>query len=102
MERYVRWRTPGGAPFDPWMRTHWRGGAEILGVAPASMRAVGTVADWEGWTGMRFPDSGDYVVTGALVPVTIDVEGDLGVYVEPNVWMRHATGTLWAHRTDPG
>ena len=26
---------------------------------------------------------------GALVPVTIDREADQGLYVEPNVWMRH-------------
>jgi hypothetical protein len=28
-------------------------------------------------------------VEGALVPVLVDVARDLGVYVEPNVWMRH-------------
>jgi GNAT superfamily N-acetyltransferase len=101
IERYVRWRTPGGAPFDPWLRTHWRGGAEVVAVAPASMRVTGTVAQWEAWTGMRFPDSGAYVVPGALVPVDIDRGLDLGVYVEPNVWMRHVTGTPWADRRDP-
>jgi len=31
---------------------------------------------------------GDYVVPGALVPVSF-ADGH-GVYVEPNVWMRHA------------
>jgi hypothetical protein len=40
---------------------------------------------------MAFPESGDYIVPGALVPVQIDRERDLGHYVEPNVWMRHAT-----------
>jgi hypothetical protein len=48
------------------------------------------VAEWEEWTGMAFPESGDYVVPGALVPVQIDRERDEGRYVEPNVWMRHA------------
>jgi len=38
---------------------------------------------------MRFPDSGSYVAPGALVPVEIDRESDRGLYVEPNVWMRH-------------
>jgi hypothetical protein len=52
------------------------------------MRVTGTVAEWEEWTGMHFPEDGDYVVPGALVPVTF-AEG-LGVYVEPNVWMRHS------------
>jgi hypothetical protein len=37
---------------------------------------------------VRFPEDGDYVVPGALVPVSF-ADGH-GVYVEPNVWMRHA------------
>ena len=38
---------------------------------------------------MAFPESDEYVVPGALVPVTISREDDLGLYVEPNVWMHH-------------
>jgi hypothetical protein len=51
------------------------------------MRIEGTQEEWEAWTGMQFPDDGEYVVPGALVPVTF--AGGRGVYVEPNVWMRH-------------
>ena len=47
------------------------------------------MAEWEQWTGMAFPESGSYVVEGALVPVEIDRTRDVGSYVEPNVWMRH-------------
>jgi hypothetical protein len=36
---------------------------------------------------MEFPEPGSYVVPGALVPVEFDDRG--GLYVEPNVWMRH-------------
>jgi hypothetical protein len=39
---------------------------------------------------MAFPESGQYVVEGALVPVEIDRERDRGLYVEPNVWMLHS------------
>ena len=53
------------------------------------MRVEGSVSDWESWTGMRFPETGHYVVPGALVPVAIDVERDTGLYLEPNVWMVH-------------
>ncbi len=52
----------------------------------------GTVAEWEKWTNMRFPETGDYVVNGALNPVNIDVERDKGVYIEPNVWVVHPVG----------
>ena len=89
MERYVHWRREDGLPFDPWIRLHERLGAEILAVCPESLVVTGTVADWEEWTGMAFPESGLYVVEGALVPVEIDRAGDIGRYVEPNVWMRH-------------
>jgi GNAT superfamily N-acetyltransferase len=89
MGRYVEWRRPDGALLDPWLRTHEALGAKVLKVAPLSMRVAGSVADWEQWTEMSFPESGTYVVPGALVPVEIDCERDEGVYEEPNVWMVH-------------
>lgn len=92
MERYAFWADQNGAPFDPWLRTHWRLGARIVKVAPQSMRIPGTVADWEKWTGLAFPESGLYVVAGALEPIQIDCEHNQGVYVEPNVWMHHTIG----------
>lgn len=87
LERYVRWTQPDGAPLDPWIRVHWRLGAEIARVAPRTLSIAGTVAQWEEWTGMAFPDSGPYVVPGALQPVSIDRERDEGRYEDPNVWM---------------
>jgi GNAT superfamily N-acetyltransferase len=92
MERYVGWTRADGAPFDPWLRTHRRLGARQLKVCPTSMVIAADVASWEAWTQLRFPQTGRYVVPGALVPVQIDRERDLGRYVEPNVWMQH---TVW-------
>jgi GNAT superfamily N-acetyltransferase len=89
IERYVLWRRPDGTHLDPWLRTHERLGGEILKVATRSMTIPGTVAEWEEWASMSFPESGTYVVPGALVPVEIDRERDQGLYVEPNVWMVH-------------
>ena len=89
MERYAAWRRPDGLPFDPWIRLHERIGGEILGVASDSLVVTGSVAEWEEWVGMAFPETGDYVVPGALVPVHIDREVDEGRYAEPNLWMRH-------------
>jgi hypothetical protein len=88
-ERYAAWTREDGLPFDPWLRVHARAGATIERVCHRSMHVPGTVAEWEEWAGMAFPESGSYVVPGALVPVEIDREADRGVYVEPNVWMRH-------------
>ena len=89
MESYARWEREDGLPLDPWLRVHRRLGAAFLRVAPEAMLVTGTVGEWEEWTGMRFPQSGAYVVPGALNPVEMDLERDLGRYEEPNVWMRH-------------
>jgi GNAT superfamily N-acetyltransferase len=89
IERYVEWRREDGLLFDPWLRAHERLGAEIVGIARDSLVSEGSVAEFEEWCGLHFPEGGEYVVEGALVPVEIDVERDRGVYREPNVWMRH-------------
>ena len=88
MERYVRWTRDDGLPWDPWIRLHLRLGAELLEVCPASMLITGSVEEWHEWTGMHFPEDGDYIVPGTLTPVRFGSRR--GVYVEPNVWMRHA------------
>ncbi len=90
-ERYIEWKRQDGTPFDPWLRVHWRLGAEFLKLMPKSLVVAGTVAEWEEWTGMSFPESGNYVVPGALQPIAIDRERDTGRYEDPNVWMRHTT-----------
>ncbi len=89
MERYIQWKHPDGSVFDPWLRTHTRMGGRIMKVCPRSMTIPAPVAGWERWTNMRFPDSGEYIVPGALSPVTIDREADKGIYLEPNVWVIH-------------
>jgi GNAT superfamily N-acetyltransferase len=90
IDRYAEWRRDDGLLFDPWLRAHERLGAELVGIAEDSLVAEGTVADFERWSGLAFPESGSYVVEGALVPVEIDRERDHGRYREPNVWMRHS------------
>jgi hypothetical protein len=53
------------------------------------MSISGTVSDWEKWTGLLFPDSGDYIVDKALIPISVDKKNDIGTYIEPNVWIIH-------------
>lgn len=90
MADYITWTLPDGrTPFDPWIRVHWRLGGRILHPCPESMTVTGSVADWEKWTGLAMPGSGDYIVADALVPVRVDRERGTACYVEPNVWMRH-------------
>ncbi|MCF2536289.1 hypothetical protein K6168_11550 [Streptomyces sp. FB2] len=89
IETFVRWTREDGLALGPWIRTHQRLGADILAPAPASQTMTGTVAEWERWTGMAFPESGDYVIPDGLSLLRIDRETDQGVYQEPNVRMRH-------------
>jgi hypothetical protein len=89
IEEYAQWKRDDGLPFDPWIRVHHRLGADFLRVAPRSRVVSGTVAEWEEWTGLDFPASGDYLLPGGLTPMGLDRDRDLGVYWEPNVWMRH-------------
>ena len=88
-EEYIGWTHPDGSAFDPWLRVHLHLGGRILMVAPESMVVEGTVEQWAVWTGGTFPATGAYVVPGGLAPVHIDLEHDLGRYVEPNVWVEH-------------
>ena len=92
IERYVRWTREDGLPFDPWMRVHVRLGARIGPVIPRSLRIAGRAGDWESWTGMAFPETGDYVFPAGLAPVHIDREAGTGEYFEPNVWLIHQAG----------
>ncbi len=87
IERYVGWRRADGSHFDPWIRIHEHVGGEILAPAPASMTMEAPVGDWEEWTGMRFPEDGEYVFPGALA--TLVVRDGIGTHVEPNVWLLH-------------
>jgi len=89
MADYIAQKRADGLPTDAWLRTHLRDGGRVVKIAPCSMTIVGTVAEWSRWTGMTFAASGHYAVEGALTPVTISLEHDQGIYVEPNVWVHH-------------
>ena len=86
---YAHWTRPDGLPLDPWLRTHIRMDAKILAVAPQSQIMTGSVTQWEAWTGMTLPASGQYVIPGGLSTLRIDYDADEGRYVEPNIWVQH-------------
>jgi len=87
IERYAGWRREDGMPFDPWLRVHARLGARILRSEPRSLEITAPVSDWEAWTQMAFPDDGEYVFPGGLAPLSVN--GEVGAYWEPNIWMQH-------------
>lgn len=89
MAEYSKWLRADGLSIDPWIRTHQRMGARVIGPALRSMVIRGTVAKWESWTDMVFPVTGNYVVPDALNLVHVNREQDTGVYVEENLWVQH-------------
>lgn len=92
IDDYIRWTNEEGLPFDAWLRVHVRAGARILKPCHEAMTIRGSRAEWEAWTGLKFPQSGTYHVAGALNPMEINLEKDEGVYIEPNVWLVHSLG----------
>jgi hypothetical protein len=53
------------------------------------MCVAASLEEWRAWTGLPFDSEGEVEVPGALAPVRCDLAHGYGVYVEPNVWMRH-------------
>ena len=90
MTDYVMRTRSDGLPADNWLRTHVRRGGRIVRVCPASMTISGSLAQWRAWTGLPFDKSGPLEVAGGLVPLSVSVEQNSAVYVEPNVWVHHA------------
>ena len=93
MAAYALRTRADGLPVDPWLRVHVRAGGSIDRVCARSMVIPGTVEEWREWTALPFDTTGPVVVPGALAPVMCDAEHGTAVYVEPNVWVRHPTGT---------
>lgn len=88
MSDYVKLRA-NNKIFDPWIRTHVRGGAEIVKVCNRSMTMSGDVKFWESMLNKRILKSGKYNLEGALDLISIDLENDVGQYIEPNIWIKY-------------
>ncbi|MEZ4637201.1 MAG: hypothetical protein R2873_08130 [Caldilineaceae bacterium] len=89
IDDYISWTNADGLPFDPWMRVHARLGARVLKPCHRAMTIGGRVAEWQEWTGVPLPGSGQYTLPELLSPLSVDRAADRCVYVEPNVWMEH-------------
>jgi hypothetical protein len=86
IDDYVEWKDEGGRFYDPWLRSHAAAGGVFIKPCGESMVVEEPVAFWETWTQQYYRQSGEYAIDGALVPIEIDVEHNVGRYAEPNVW----------------
>lgn len=89
IEDYAAWTRADGSAFDPWLRTHLRMGAQMIGTSPASQTFTGTVRQWQEWSGLDLPGDGAYVVANALTPLHVDQAADRGTCTEPAICVRH-------------
>jgi GNAT superfamily N-acetyltransferase len=84
---YIARRRPDGLPGDPWLRAHVKVGARVGELCERSMTVRAPLAQWEAWSGIAYQPGQPYVIPSALIP--IEVDGDEGTYVEPNIWVIH-------------
>jgi len=89
MEDYIKWKNKESLPFDNWLRVHIKTGGKIIKICPKAMYIPGTINEWKKWAKLEFPGSGSYIIPGALNPISIDVNKNEGIYIEPNVWILH-------------
>lgn len=89
MHSYVDERRSDGLPADRWLRVHVRAGGRVESIASHSMTISAPLPGWRAWTGLDLSTSGQHPIPGGLAPLIVDTDLVLGVYVEPNVWVRH-------------
>ena len=94
LDDYITWKNERGLPFDAWLRVHVKAGCRIIRVCHQSKTIRGTRLEWEQWTGLKFPQTGQYTIEGALNPIEVNIERNEGLYIEPNVWIVHQTGSV--------
>jgi GNAT superfamily N-acetyltransferase len=87
---YTEWKDQNGRVFDPWLRAHLSEGGRLVGPCEKSMVVEEHIAFWETWAGRRIERSGQYLLEGALTPIQIDLERQIGLYEEPNVWVEYS------------
>lgn len=88
MEDYIKIKNENQI-FDPWIRTHLKGGAEIIKICEQSMTVEGNIDFWERLFNKKIIESGEHILKGALKPISIDLQNNIGVYKEPNIWIKY-------------
>lgn len=84
---YLQMKNEQGERFDPWLRTHEKLGAEVLNICVDSVVVRASITRWNEWCGNDWKSPGKYDHPSALVP--IEFADGIGLYREPNVWVRY-------------
>ena len=89
MEAYCTRQTPDQRIYDPWLRAHIESGGVMTNICHNSALVRASLAKWRDWTCFSLEQSGREVISGALAPLEVNLEENLGTYREPNVWLKY-------------
>jgi hypothetical protein len=85
---YVEMKTIQGEIYDPWLRTHYKLGGEVLNICSESVLVKASLKKWQEWLGTTDLSS-PFVPELGLVPLIVDQQKNIGIYAEPNIWIRY-------------
>ena len=88
IREYLEKKSDDGEIYDPWLRVHAKLGGEILNICTESVVVKASFSKWEEWLGSSIEGLNMFVPEMGLVPITVESE-KIGVYCEPNVWVRY-------------
>lgn len=89
MEDYIDLKNEDSSIFDDWIRVHLKMGGQLARICHRSFTVEASIEEWEEWTEMTFPESGQNVIPGGIAPLYIDRPAGSGLYIEPNIWIHH-------------
>ncbi|OFZ23897.1 MAG: hypothetical protein A2202_02495 [Bdellovibrionales bacterium RIFOXYA1_FULL_36_14] len=87
-DEYCALKDGNGRIFDPWLRLHKNLGAEILNICKTSILVSASIRRWNEWLGHSI-STGEIPHKG-IVPLQIDLEKKVAMYIEPNIWVRYS------------
>ncbi len=88
MEDYIHYKE-NEKLYDPWIRNHLRNGAEIIKVCHNAMNVTREIPYWESLLNRKIETSGHYLIEGALNPIMMDLDKNIGEYREANIWIKY-------------
>lgn len=87
--QYAKLVTSHNKPIDPWVRIlNKHLGALVVKPCNNSMTRTASIKQWEKWTNKKFEKSGFYNISQLNFPLEIDLDKNLGKYVESGIWVK--------------
>lgn len=86
LETFLSWRMSEGDLIDSWLNFFRKAGATELGIARDAITMEAPLEQWEQWTGITFPATGQFIIPGGHQMLNVDVSRNTGTYSEDHLW----------------